>query len=120
MNKNDIKLIVFILTICIIFLLIFVNFNKVENKVAKVYYENDLILEIDLSKELDEYIVEGYNGKVKIEAGNGKIRVIEEKSPYHICSKQGYIDSSYQTIVCLPNKIIIEIESKDTVDAVVK
>ena len=63
---------------------------------------------------------EGYNGKVKIVVNNNKIKVSEEKSPKHLCSKQGYISKTYEQIICLPNKIVIEIKDNDTVDTVVK
>ena len=57
------------------------------------------------------------NGNVKIKAGNGRIKVIEETSEKHLCSKQGYIEESYETIVCLPNKIVIKITSGEKYDA---
>ena len=80
------------------------------------YYENEVILKINLEEE-KEYVVKGYNGDVKIKAGNGKIKVVEETSEKHLCSKQGYIKESYETIVCLPNKIVIKITSDDELDA---
>lgn len=110
MNKNDIKLIILILII-ISFLFSLSLFNKKAN-IANVYYENDLVLEIDLSIN-NTYEVEGYNGKVLIEVLNNQIRVIEENSPYHLCSKQGFISKSGQSIICLPNKIIIELPNDE-------
>lgn len=111
MNKNDIKLIVIILIIIIIlFLVYFLNTNKAN--MAYVYHENDLILTIDLS--IDEtYEVNGENGIVKIEVLNNQIKVVEENSPRHLCSKQGFISNSGQSIICLPNKIIIELPNNE-------
>ena len=48
------------------------------------------------------------------------IRVIEENSPRHLCSKQGYIKDSMESIICLPNRIVIEIDTIEELDAVVK
>lgn len=31
--------------------------------------------------------------------------------PRKICSETGWIDKQYQNIVCLPNKILVKIES---------
>ena len=56
---------------------------------------------------------------MKIEVKNKKIRVITENSPLHLCSKQGFISKSYETIVCLPNKIVIKIENDKNLDGVV-
>ena len=53
------------------------------------------------------YFIKGKLGYVKIEysPSKKKIRVVEETSPYNICSKQGYSDNA--PIVCLPNLIYI-------------
>lgn len=118
MNRHDVLLIVtlFILSILSIFLI--KNLDSSE-KEAYVYYEDKLILTIDLSIN-KEYNVKGYNGNVIIEVKNKKIRVKEEESPLHLCSKQGFISSSLEPIVCLPNKIIIKLKSKSEIDAVIK
>ena len=117
MNKNDKLLIAILIPILIIILVMFKLSSVSSNKIAYVYYENEVILTIDLSEEEKEYNVKGYNGNVKIKAGNGRIKVIEETSEKHLCSKQGYIEESYETIVCLPNKIVIKITSSEKYDA---
>ena len=113
MNKNDIKLIIIVLGITIILfsLSLFQKKSSIAMK-ANVYHENDLILEIDLSIN-KTYEVAGDNGKVVIEVLNNQIRVVEENSPYHLCSKQGFISNSGQSIICLPNKIIIELPNTE-------
>ena len=117
MNKKKKKLVVILVSILLISLLILKITSVKTNKIANIYYENEVILKIDLSKEEKEYTVKGYNGDVKIKAGNGKIKVLEETSEKHLCSKQGYISESYETIVCLPNKIVIKIAYSDELDA---
>jgi len=121
MNKYDITLLIAIIFVCLI-AIIFIKTNQANYSIAKVYYDGEEVVVIDLSKdEKNEYEIEGENGVVKIETLNNKIRVIEENSPYHLCSKQGYISKSYETIVCLPNKVLIKIEdSNNEIDAVVR
>ena len=117
-NKFDIILIIGIICISGIFIL----FNKLNSKkgtTALVYYENKLVKKIDLSID-KTYNVKGYNGNVLIVVKDNKIKVAKEKSLHHLCSKQGYISKSNETIVCLPNKIVIEIDSKKDIDTVVK
>ena len=113
MNKNDIKLIIIVLliTISLFSLSLFQKKSSIARK-ANVYYANDLILEIDLNIN-KTYEVEGDNGKVVIEVLDNQIRVVEENSPYHLCSKQGFISNSGQSIICLPNKIIIELPNNE-------
>ena len=120
MNKQDIILIAIILTIVGSIALVFKLTEKDNMNNALVYYEDKLVLTIDLTLEEQEYTVEGYNGPVKITAGNGKVKVEDEDSPLHLCSKQGYISKSYESIVCLPNKIVIKLESASSLDAIVK
>lgn len=45
-----------------------------------------------------------------IEIGDEKVRVIEASCPDKIDVKQGYISKIGETIVCLPNKLVIEIK----------
>lgn len=118
MNKSDIKLVTIILLIIIIIFLIF-SFSNKKGSTAKVYFEDKLILTIDLSID-KEYEVDGYLGKVVIEVKDKKIRVKEETSPKHLCSKEGYTDSNLKPIICLPNKIVIKVTNEsDDIDGVV-
>lgn len=106
MNKKDLVLITIIISIAFIFILYFST--KKQSDIALVYYKDDIILTIDLNIN-NIYEVNGELGKIKIEVNNSKIKVIEENSPYHLCSKQGYISKQGESIVCLPNKIIIKL-----------
>jgi hypothetical protein len=121
MNRHDFILIGIILLITLLlFVPKFISDDKAST--AYVYYDNHLIKKIDLSiDKSNEYIVKGYNGDVVIETEKNKIRVKKETSPLNLCSKQGWVTSSLESIVCLPNKIVIKMESTKTqVDAVVR
>lgn len=111
MNKSDKILILVVIIIVIILVLIKLIFFKTGNY-AYVYYENEIIKKIDLRIN-STHTVNGYNGEVVIEVKDNKIRVKEENSPLHICSRQGYVSDS-TPIICLPNKIIIKIENKSS------
>ena len=117
MNKSDFKLVGILLIISLIGILGFKFFSK-SGTSAYVYHDGNLVLTIDLSID-KEYVVDGDLGDVVIAVRDGKIKVEDETSPLHLCSKQGFIDSSTQSIVCLPNKIVINI-GDDEFDAVVK
>ena len=119
MNKSDIVLCVVALIIGLIIFGIF-KLNNDEGSYAVVYYEHDEVLRIDLKDKSERtYTVKGYNGDILIETVDGKVRVVDEISPKHLCSKQGYINSKSDSIICLPNKVIIEILN-DEVDTVVR
>ena len=117
MNKSDLKLVFVLLIVSIIGVVVFKLIGKIGGS-ALVYYDGELIKTIDLSID-NKYVVNGDNGDVVIVVSGGKIKVDTENSPLHLCSKQGYISNTYESIVCLPNKIVINI-SGDELDAVVK
>lgn len=48
----------------------------------------------------------GYN---LIEIGDQRVRVIEADCPDQIDVKQGYISQPHELIVCLPNRLVVEI-----------
>lgn len=52
----------------------------------------------------------GYN---LIEIGDEQVRVIEASCPDEIDVKQGYISNVGETIICLPNRMVIEIKGMD-------
>ena len=113
MNKSDLKFIIIILIASLVLFLV----SRIDNSnSASVYYDNNLVLQIDLSKD-NIYDVEGFNGNVEIEVKDGKLRVKEEDSPLHICSKQGFMNRG--SIVCLPNKIVINFDNNE-LDTVVR
>ena len=56
-----------------------------------------------------------------LEINEGKIRMKEAQCPDQICVKQGWINKEGDSIVCLPNKVIITLKKKeDKLDGVVR
>ena len=116
-NKKDKILIISLLVISIISILI-LNLSKKQGSVAYVYHDNKLLKEIDLNIN-KTYTFDGSKGKVIVTVKDKKIKVDKETSEYHLCSKMGYISKPHETIICLPNKIVIEIGGNE-VDTVVR
>ncbi len=63
------------------------------------------------SKYLDINTKYGYN---KLEVKNGKVRVIEASCKDKLDVAQGFIENSGEVIVCLPNRMVVEIKSDKT------
>lgn len=123
MNKNDIVLIICTVFIALILWLFLNNVNQNKATKAYVYYDSKLVKTINLTNnKLVKYEVDGYNGKIIIESKLNQIRVKEEISPQHLCSKQSWVSNTIETIVCLPNKVIIKLASskKSQIDAIVR
>ncbi|MGI5962276.1 MAG: NusG domain II-containing protein [Lawsonibacter sp.] len=86
--------------------------KKFVHPVAKITLDGALIQEIDLEKVGASYsfTVEGATGLTNtILVESGRIRVLEATCPDQVCVEQGFISDGTVPIVCLPNKLIIEI-----------
>ncbi len=63
---------------------------------------------------LDEdtvYNIGGYHGGENIlEVKDGKAHLTDASCPDKLCVSMGYINKSGQSIICLPNKVVIEIK----------
>lgn len=112
LNKYDVLLVVFVLLGALSGIFYSIKGSGKVNY-AYVYYQNKEVLKINLKQKSSIYRVDGKKGEVVIEAGEGKIRVIEENSPIHLCSKQGYIQNPHERIICLPNQVVIELSSDE-------
>lgn len=80
--------------------------------VARITVNDTIVNEIDLStvKEPYSFTLEGpggFSNTVLVEPG--RICVSEADCPDQVCVHQGFISDRTVPIVCLPNKLIIEI-----------
>ncbi|MEL1134656.1 NusG domain II-containing protein [Desulfitobacterium sp. THU1] len=81
----------------------------VENEV-----EQRIPLEVQEQSQTYEFKFRDKTGFIEVK--NGRVRMQEmdkEICPKGICSDTGWIDSTNQAIVCLPNKIIVTIQGMD-------
>jgi len=99
---------------------------------ARIYHDGELIDTVNLTavsepfeitikaKEQHPLIYDQVINMVAVE--QGRIRMIMSVCPDELCVRQGWVSSGRVPIVCLPNRVIIILESTDNehiVDAVV-
>ena len=62
------------------------------------------------------------DGRMVLEIADGRLRVIQANCPRQICVHSGWVNQPGQIIACVPNRILIKIESSDDpfIDAVVQ
>lgn len=84
-----------------------------EQKYAVIYVQNQQIAELSLAEE-DHFSYsfkfgeEEHTALVEIEEGRIRMMPLEgDVCPKNICSHTGWIEYSYESIVCLPNQIMI-------------
>ena len=86
-----------------------------EHKYVEVYVQNELVKEISLNEQ-DERIYEipfeagGEIHYAKVEVKDGQVRMLPQKrelSPRQIHAHTGWISHEYETIVDMPNQILV-------------
>ncbi len=85
-----------------------------EQKYASVYVQNEQVAELSLSSG-DQFSYtfnfgsqDQYTAHLEVEDGRIRMQTLDEDiCPKHICSHTGWIEYSYEKIVCLPNQIMI-------------
>ncbi|MDD3839033.1 MAG: NusG domain II-containing protein [Clostridia bacterium] len=119
MKKGDIIALILIAVAIISAFLITNLLNKekspdfVEITVDGKLYDKLDLRQQDLKKTIK---IQQDDGKINIiEIETGRARVKEANCPDEVCVNTGWIDSPGETVVCLPNKVVIKIigESED-------
>lgn len=114
-NKKILIEIILISAIFILSLSLYLvyNFTAEEGNTAVVSVSGVTVAEYSLSKD-GEYLINGYNGGTNLLViEDGKAYVKEASCPQYTgsgaCVYQGKISLVGQTIICIPNRVIIEI-----------
>ncbi len=114
----------------ILIILLFLYLSLFLNKINK---SNSV--EVEIRTKNKKYFLNLYkNRKFKVKSNSGyliveikdkKVRVVKSTCPNKICIKTGWISKKGETIVCVPNHIIIKIvgntkEKRDNIDFITK
>lgn len=116
LKKRDIILIVSLLIVGIIALVIWHFVYSVDGKYVTIEQRDNLIgiypLNVDKEIEIE------HRGEVvnKIVIEDGYCYMEEAECPDHLCIKQGKVNKSGQTIVCLPNRVVVTVVDSDSSD----
>lgn len=97
-----------------------ISISRSPAEVVRIYQDGELVREINLSEISEPYTID--MGTNLIEADASGVRMHSADCPDKLCVKQGSISKAGESIICLPNKIIIEFEGNDygNVDAVTR
>ena len=78
--------------------------NKIE-----IYVDNQLKYVYPLEENKKEYFVDTNLGGVDIQVEKMRVRVTSSNSPLKICVKQGWISNVGDTIIGIPDRLLIKI-----------
>lgn len=104
-------IIVILISVALVLLVLFLPDN---GEYAIVSVDGQVVYRIGLSTDSTTDI-----GSMQIIVKDKEVFVINSMCKDHICEYMGKISKSQSSIVCLPNKVIIYIDGKGDVDAVI-
>lgn len=119
MKRNDFILIVIILAVAAAGLL-YMNIMNKDGDMVIIKVDGKVYKELPLNKDATLKIKGAGHGWNELIIKNGKADIVDADCPDKLCVKQRAIEKDGETLVCLPNKVIVEIESskESEVDAV--
>ncbi len=82
---------------------------------AEIYFDGTAVKEVPLSKDTSFML-----NDIKFEVKNNAVCVVSSTCRDKICVHTGFISSPAQVIVCVPNKLVVKVVSKNNaVDLIV-
>lgn len=97
--------------------LVFLFNSKEETKIVEIKVYGNLVEKLTLTESAKNiYSFEFAENTGYIEVKDGAVRMLEmdkDICPEGICSKTGWIKETYETIVCMPNGITVNIKNNE-------
>ena len=109
MKKKDMILIVAVLAISLISFAA-IKMTQKDGKEVIVTVEGKEVYKTSIKKD-QIYQIPEENGTNVMQIKDGKVTMIEATCPDHYCMKQKAVDEHGGSIICLPNKVVIEGEN---------
>ena len=109
MKKKDMILIVAVLAISLISFAA-IKMTQKDGKEVIVTVDGKEVYKTSIKKD-QIYQIPEKNGMNVMQIKDGKVTMIEATCPDHYCMKQKAVDEHGGSIICLPNKVVIEGEN---------
>jgi len=77
---------------------------------AVISVDGEKIHEINLMQTKDEIFTLKQIPDITFEVKGNSIRVVDSDCPDKICKNKGFISKKEESIICMPNKMIVEIK----------
>ena len=107
-KKNDLILIGGLLAVLVVLLAVLMV-TKSSGAYAVVSVDGVEVATFPLSEDTT-YVINGYNGgNNTLIIKEGKAHLEDSSCPDHLCEHMGKIDKVGQSIICLPNRVVVEI-----------
>lgn len=114
--KSDICLLLFIIFPAVVFFIGLALFSS-NGKSVTVKVDGKFVSEYSLMED-GKYTIEGVDGSTNLLIiEDGKAYVGEASCPDGLCVSQGKVSKNGQSIVCLPNRVVVEVSDDKQSDS---
>jgi len=110
LTRSDVMVILLVLLAGIVLSVRF-WFPKGQGTEVVVYVDNQVRYRFPLTEEGD-FKLQGRLGPMTLRLSGGKARITASTCPLKLCMKMGSISRPGQSLVCLPNRVVISIVGK--------
>ncbi|NLK69780.1 MAG: NusG domain II-containing protein [Clostridiaceae bacterium] len=110
MKKLDVILIAFFLLIAMV-LILWINASSNEAGEIIIYKDGQEFASAPLNVEKTVIVEDQNGGRNVVRIENGQVQVIEANCKDQICVHSRPAKKNGQAIICLPNKVVIEVRS---------
>ena len=69
------------------------------------------VLAFPLEEGRRELVIDGFQGKSYVEIADGRVHMIDSACPDKLCVHMGWKSHSGESIICLPNRVVVEVRS---------
>jgi hypothetical protein len=112
-RKYDILLTAAIFVFCAVAAALML-FLRSEGETVRIYRNGELFAEYALAEDISVNI----DGLMDVIIKNGSVHVENSVCPSGACEHSGSINKKGESIICLPNKILIKIDGRGETDAI--
>lgn len=110
-KKADICLVVAILVVALLCFVFMKVFSSGTGDTVVITIDKEVYKEVSLDENQTIVIeVDGKDGSNTLEVKDGYAKMIDSNCPDHLCEEQHKISKEGETIVCLPNKVVVEVK----------
>jgi len=91
--------------------IVYLNTQQDPKKYACIYEDGELVHKINLNNVTKSYTIVIGGNTVLVE--KGQISMLEADCPDKLCVNQKAISKNKENIICLPNQVIVEVQSTE-------
>ncbi|MBE6143893.1 MAG: hypothetical protein E7177_07935 [Erysipelotrichaceae bacterium] len=115
-NKHDIFIGSFIIVLIVSLIISVLSLKNSDDHYVYIKYDGQVVHQMDLYKD-EVYVLEKEEykdllGDFEVTVKNGKVFISENTCPQDFCKHVGEISFKGQSLICAPNRIVVEIGEK--------